>query len=403
GFLQVQSAALLADATVELAPIDLYNVLRQLRLNADQKGSGRGIRFELVPGEPPRLVLEPWEVVIESAGAPYGGRRARVIRVWGRRRLMLLRRVLPFADAVTVHLLGTGLPSFISLNCGPLTFTLGLTGFTASNWSAALAFDVLLPRPNPGEDADAQAVVAALAEAQVASLASLAKATGLKPADARAALQRACQRGQVMYDVASDRFRHRPLVGVVLDEVGLAFRGEREKQAADLLATADAVKIVREVPHPGSTEVVGDVAVAADGRTYRVSFHLDDEGRVSRIEDTSPFFRQHGLKHGPSAPLIALRTAFAQREAERAANRGKDRKRVQVEARTYTRRHPRGETVHAVSLDRTIVRVRWGERGEPPRQQRLHFDSVADARAAYFERVDALEAKGFLDASAGGR
>ena len=66
-------------------------------------------------------------------------------------------------------------------------------------------------------------------------------------------------------------------------------------------------------------------------------------------------------------------------------------------------RHAGGETVHHLSLDRTIVRARWGERGAHPRQQRLHFDSVADARAAYFERVDALEAQGFLDASAGGR
>ncbi len=403
GFLQVQSAALLADTPVELAPIDLYNALRHLRLNADQKKGGRGVRFELVPGEAPRLVLEPWETVIDSAGAPYAGRRARVIRVWGRRRVMLRRRALPFADSVTVHLLGTGLPSFIVLRCGPVTVTLGLSGFTASNWSAALSFDVCLPRPAAGEaDPHRAAVVAALAERHVASVKAVAQAADLKPAEARAALQRACQHGQVMYDLARDQYRHRPLVGVDLDPVRLAFRGDREKQAHDLLHTKGAVKIVREVPHLASTEVVGDVAVAADGRTYRVSFHLDDEGRIGQIADTSPFFRQHGLKHGPSAPLIALRLAHAQAAAARAAQRGKGRQQVQVEARTYTRRRPTGEEVHHLALDRTRLRIRWGLRDAArPRLQQLVFDSVADARAAYFERVDALEAQGFLDASAG--
>ena len=44
----------------DLAPIDLYNALRHLRMHADRKGQRRGLRIELVPGEPPRLVLEPW-------------------------------------------------------------------------------------------------------------------------------------------------------------------------------------------------------------------------------------------------------------------------------------------------------------------------------------------------------
>ena len=61
GFLQVQSAAALPRDRFRLAPIDLYNVLRHLRLHADRKGKRRGLRIELVPGEPPRLVLEPWD------------------------------------------------------------------------------------------------------------------------------------------------------------------------------------------------------------------------------------------------------------------------------------------------------------------------------------------------------
>ena len=74
GFLQVQSAAALPRDTFRLAPIDLYNVLRHLRLHADRKGKRRGLRIELVPGEPPRLVLEPWETVLPATAGPYKGK-----------------------------------------------------------------------------------------------------------------------------------------------------------------------------------------------------------------------------------------------------------------------------------------------------------------------------------------
>ena len=74
GFLQVQSAAGLPRDTFRLAPMDLYNLLRHLRMNGDRKGKRRGLRIELVPGEPPRLVLEPWETVLPSTAGPYKGR-----------------------------------------------------------------------------------------------------------------------------------------------------------------------------------------------------------------------------------------------------------------------------------------------------------------------------------------
>jgi hypothetical protein len=146
GFLQVQSAATLPTTVVTIAAIDLYNVLRQLRMHADRKGGGRGVRIELVPGEPPRLVLEPWEIVLTSNAGPYKGRTPGLIRIWGRRRLSLLRRMLPFVETVDIHLLGSGLPSFYVLRAGPITVTLGLSGFTSANWSQSVGFDQLLPR-----------------------------------------------------------------------------------------------------------------------------------------------------------------------------------------------------------------------------------------------------------------
>jgi predicted DNA-binding WGR domain protein len=97
---------------------------------------------------------------------------------------------------------------------------------------------------------------------------------------------------------------------------------------------------------------------------------------------------------------VALRLAEAREEAARRAQRGHARSTVVIETRSYARRHARGEDVVQVALDRRRVKVRWGLRGQPPRVQALSFNSAEDARAAYFARVDDLERRGYLDATA---
>lgn len=401
GFLQVQSAGTLPRTVVSLAPIDLYNLLRHLRMNADPKKGGRGVRVELVPGEPPRLVLEPWEVVIPCTGGAYTGRTPHVVRIWGRRRLMLLARVLPFTESIDLHLLGSGLPSFWVLRAGAFTFTLGLSGFTSANWAQAVSFDLLLPR-KAAEPGALDKVLAHLGKKWVATAAEIAKDLKLDPPRVLEALQVGCQRGQLMFDVAREAYRFRPLTGAPLDPGRFEFRNDRERRAHDLAAEKGAVKIVTENRiHDVGLELTGKVVVAADKREYRPELLLDDDGRVKKADCTCAFFRKHQLKEGPCEHLIALRLVEAREEARRKAQRGAARGSITIETRTYARRHPRGEDVYQVALDRRRVKVRWGLRGQEPRVQALVFNSVEEAQAAYFARVDDLERRGFLDATAG--
>lgn len=402
GFLQVQSAATLPTTVVTIAAIDLYNVLRQLRLHADRKGGGRGVRIELVPGEAPRLVLEPWEIVLPSGAGPFTGRTPALIRIWGRRRLSLLRRLLPFVETVDIHLLGSGLPSFYVLRAGPITLTLGLSGFTSANWSQSVGFDQLLPRDrDENVKGTLAAVLARLGEVWVASADDLVKATKKPAAEVYTALQVACQHGRVMFDLARNVYRLRPLTEAPLDLGRLQYRSLRERVAHDLVARG-AVKIASENRIYGvGLEITGKVAVEADRREYRPQLTLDDDGRVKSAECTCTFFRKHKLKEGPCAHLIALRIAQAQEEERRRQARGKARATITVETRTYARRRGDAEEVCQISLDRQRLKLRWGPRGQGLRVQSLVFNSVAEARAAYFERVDDLEARGYLDGTAG--
>jgi hypothetical protein len=398
GFLQVQSAATLSDVSFELSPMDLYNVLRYLRLHADQKGKGRSIRAELTPGEVPRLVLEPLELVLEADAPVYDGPTAQVVKIWGRRRLSSIQRLLPFVEKVDVHLIGSGMPGFWVFHCGPIRLTMGLTGFVASNWSQAVHLDVMLPATAENDAYDK--VVARLKKDWSVTAEDLA--ADLK-ADARnvlSALQRACRKGLAIYDIASQTYRYRPVADDPIDDETITFRNPREREAHDLLdGHGGGVKLTSEIEVVGrGMEYHAQVDVEADQREYEVSFQLTPDGRLYRPDCSCTFFRQHAMKEGPCPHLYALRLLVARRELEARDKRGTDA--ITAETRTYVRRHDDGEDVYTLTLDKEQVRVRWGLRAETSRRfQRFMFNGVDAARAAYLERIGDLEAKGFLDAT----
>ena len=401
GFLQVQSAALLPTDSFSIAPIDLYNALRHLRMNGDQKGKRRGLRIELVPGEKPRIVLEPWETVLETSQSVYEGREAKVIRVWGRRRLSLLRRMLPMTETIDVHLTGSGLPSFWVLRSKQMTFTMGITGFTASNWSKALDFDLPLPR-SLGGSKDTQKplekIVKHLSKNWREDETGLTKATKLEGEELVQNVQLGCQQGQLMFDVPEQVYRLRPLTEVPLDLERLQFRSRFERSAYDLLHRKNAVSIVSENRiHGSGLELTGKADVAEDRREYRPQLLVSDDGFVGRAECTCNQFRTQGLKAGPCTHLIALRLAHAVQQQKRRAGKGTA---ITVETRTYSKRTDGDEHVYQVSLNRKRTKVRWGIVGQKMRIQQLQFSSVDEARDDYLGRVKDLIDRGFLDASA---
>src|SRR4029453_18663413 len=109
-------------------------------------------RFELTPGQSPRIVLEPWEVPIISYATKYEGPSIEPVRIWGGRRLVTLARVLPLAERFDVYLLGTGFPSFLVTPMGGKRLTLGLSGWTANDWTRGSAIDLLAPPAAPSPD-----------------------------------------------------------------------------------------------------------------------------------------------------------------------------------------------------------------------------------------------------------
>ena len=390
GFLQVQSSAQLAADVFYLKPLDLYNALRYLRLHADVKGKRRGLRIELEPKQAPRLVLEPHDVVINGSAEAYQGKVAKVVRLWGRRRLQLIKRFLPYTQSIEVRLLGNGMPSFWILRGEGMTLTVAITGFTASNWSQALNFDLLLPR-RADSLATLKTVTSHLQSVWVAPLSEIANHTGLEVAACRAALQQACQQGLVTYDAAHQVYRYRPLTEQPLDMSQFQFRQPAEKLAYDLLSRPNAISALtlNLIPQEG-VEISATITVKEDKREYLSQLKLNEEGQVSKASCSCHQIMQHGLSQGACSHLIALRLAYAEHQAKRDVNL------ITQETKLFIRRHKAQEEQIQLTLDQRRLLIHR-EINQQAKQQQLAFNTVQAARHAYLGKIAQLETSGFIE------
>ncbi|MEQ1505924.1 MAG: SWIM zinc finger family protein, partial [Myxococcota bacterium] len=237
GFLQVGTAMGLPGATrLELHPMDVHNLCLTLRRHKETRGP-RSLRFLLEPDRPVRIRIEPFGFELDCPRSTHDARSAAEIRVWGRRRLLVLERLIPVARSVSVVLLGSGMPSFWIARCGDLTFTLGLSGWTANDWSASGNFDLLAPRGDV-DAATAEGVLGALRTRWLATEDELATALGLDRGTVGSALVAFAQAGRTMYDLDRGVWRLRELSRVPLDLATLRWSNAREAEAALLAPSA---------------------------------------------------------------------------------------------------------------------------------------------------------------------
>jgi hypothetical protein len=300
GFMKLQAAMTMPTTRVTLTREVVYSLLAFLKRNIARK-SPRALRFELEPGQPARMVLEPWEKVFQVFGPVCDGPTTLPIRIWGTRRLLSLARLLPLADSIEVHLLATGLPSFWLVHMGEMTFTLGLSGWTTNDWSRGSALDLLQPPRAPSLDLIAQ-VAAVMKSRRAATLAEIQAAVG--EADeflVAGALRQLAQTGQVIYDIAHGKYRYRQIISQPLGEAQLGPE-DGELAAARVLIAQNKIELVDRQDGPNLTRVIiGKVAGTP------VEILVDPEDRIKRGKCLCGHFKQFGLRNGPCRHMIALR------------------------------------------------------------------------------------------------
>lgn len=305
GFLQVSSAMAQPAHTVNLHPVDLHAILTRLAARKERHGP-RSLRFLLEPDRPVSVLIEPWNERLTFRRSIYQGSTGAEIRLWGRRRLAILARALPLAKSVRLHLLGTGLPSFAVVDFGGLRFTLGLSGWTANDWSRAGQFDLLAPRTAVDPDTAAR-VLAALRRHHFASAATLAAETGVDRVTAEAALGGYVQAGRAMFDLDKRVYRLRELTREPLEPGALRFASEQEAKADRFLAaglvTLDSVEHSDERRRLSGT-------VLDDGKALRPTIAIDADDRMVEGTCGCGFFIHNRLMRGPCEHMLALRRFF---------------------------------------------------------------------------------------------
>lgn len=299
GLVEVQSALMLAPVTLRLAPAFVAEIVARLDAEREKHGP-RSLRFRLTPGEPVAVEIEPFGTVLVDRTGRYEGDRAQEIRVWGRRRLGVLRELLPDATAMEVRLLGSGMPSFWTLHVDDVELTVGLSGWTALDWASRARFGALVPSSNVSEQLLTRAA-ALLKSAGRIGAAELAAASGAELPAARGALQRLCLLGKAMYDPALGDFRWRELYPEF--DQGRLDTPAREERAGIALHAAGAVSVEEESVADG---VLTRTATVDDTSPRHVLLETDADNRVRYAECSCGHFRANKLRQGPCRHLVAL-------------------------------------------------------------------------------------------------
>lgn len=310
GFLQVSSAMTLPAITFSLHPMDVQNICHILRRHREHVGP-RSLRYHLNPGQPIRLVFEPWNYEVICRRSIYEGSQQHELRTWGRRRLLVMERLLPVAQRFRVHLLGTGLPSFYVADLGEMSFTLGLSGWTSNDWSRAGNFDLLAPRMEVDEFTKRR-VFEGLKKRWYASPDELASQLELPRSAILGALGAYTQAGRAIFDINRGVYRARELSRDPLPMEKLRFTNEREELAARIVAANGVEQIKAQHTPERSLRLEGRVKTQG-GHSFSPWLLIDPDLRIVEARCSCNYFQQNKLFKGPCDHMIALRLAHSKR------------------------------------------------------------------------------------------
>jgi hypothetical protein len=299
GFMRLQAAMSLPVRRVPISREGLYNVLAFLQRHRAAR-SPRAVRFELEPGRPVAIVLEPWERRIVLHGQVYEGPRPEVIRTWGRDRLRLLARLLPLMDDAEVFLLGSGLPSFWSVRMGELRLLLGLSGWTSNDWTSGSTLAALAPPGEPSADLLGD-IGRTFIDAPAQTFSKICMKTGAAAPYVAAGLNRLAGLGQVIHDLHAGIYRWRQVMPVALSAEQLGPDDAETVGASDLIARK-LVKISRDERRPDGLHILEGAVLDRPATLV-----LDADGRILRGKCTCSHHFKSGLRNGPCRHLQALR------------------------------------------------------------------------------------------------
>lgn len=300
GLVEVQSALSLAPIDFEISSQALAEIIARLESQKEKHGP-RALKFNLNPGSPPQVVIEPWGYIYEDDWCEYKGKKAESVRIWGRRRLSVLKDLLIDTEKVSVRFLGSGMPSFWTVSRDGVEMTLGLSGWSSNDWASKAKFSAFIPTTNVSPEIIPVALNVLQKQGSLTT-AELASNLDVTTAVASAILQKLCLQGKVMYDPTRGNYRFRDLFPTL--DLYKDSDASKEQTAGVKLSQKKQFKVE-------SVEEIGEVrylsgSINSDGKIILPKVELDLDGRPKFAQCTCSFFNYNRLRHGPCRHMVAL-------------------------------------------------------------------------------------------------
>jgi len=300
GLVEVQSVLALAPTVIDISADALAEIIARLESEKEKTGP-RWLKFVLNPGEPIRIEIEPWGDVFTEDWFTYQGKTSTEIRIWGRRRLSVLKEALVMAQSVRVHFLGSGMPSFWSIEREGVELTIGLSGWTNNDWASKAKFSSFVPALNVSEKHIHEALKQ-LMSAGVMTTQQLGELLGTSTAVAASVLQKLCLSGKAMFDPVRGVYRWRDLFPTI--DLHIDDQVSRELIAGVELMRDKKAKVTLDDQKDGVRYFAATVSDA--NGTYSPLLELDLDNRPKHAQCTCPFYNYNRLKQGPCRHMIAL-------------------------------------------------------------------------------------------------
>lgn len=300
GLVEVQAALSLETEVLELSSSFVADLIARLQSEREKSGP-RHLLFILDPGLPVRVRVEPWGEEYVDRDSVYVGKKKKEIKFWGRRRLRVLKEILPLVDKVTVRLIDSGMPSFWSATLDGVKIDIGLSGWTSQNWAGKAKFSALMPAADAKSPRTIEATQV-LQKVGRLTVEGLADELGIPKKESQGILQTLCLLGAALYDPEEREYRWRKLFPEInFDQDNEATREERFGQKLFRQA-GKTVSVERD--NQGLATV--SLRLEVDDKVFTPYIVSDVDGRVSYAQCNCSFFNFNKMRLGPCRHLIAV-------------------------------------------------------------------------------------------------
>ena len=419
-------STLASNATARFKRIDLYNVMRHLRLNKPADGEKVRLDLVLINGVNPEMHIQPWGLKVVSPSGAYQSDKSSYIRFYDADKLARLEPLLPYISHVDVSVMGEALPAFWTLNSEDVSYTYATLGFKFSNWARGVLRDQMLRRDTE-QPTQYDAVLNAV-DGHI-SLEALVSKTGLSKSEVLAALTRAVQLGEVAANAGVNGYQRRQLF-MDTDMSELLYGGQRGTYKDE----SRAYQIVAQ----GRVDLSGKITVSATGEvdfarliTKKIK---NEQGKIVDVEfSTDPMVvSQERMSFQSEDPVFTPKLQLNELGATRkpgctcaymdVVGKGAICSHIQAMWIQYCREHILGESTgirslasnimiriedgvpfaHRISIRARRVIDEWEtldnlNLGKNERRVRV-YQRQEDAYQAFLDRITELEQDGFTNA-----